>query len=111
MIHRDVKPSNILLDDNLVAKVADFGISKESPELQTHVSTHPAGTVGYFDPEYFTTQKLTTASDVYSFGVVLLELLTGQKVIDHVSRGEEYNLIKWVSNQLHRINSSRSTSY
>ncbi|KAG0620203.1 hypothetical protein M758_4G197700 [Ceratodon purpureus] len=100
VIHRDVKPSNILLDDNLVAKVADFGISKESPELHTHVSTHPAGTIGYFDPEYFTTQKLTTASDVYSYGVVLLELLTGQKVIDHVSRGEEYNLIKWVEPRL-----------
>ena len=51
----------------------------------------------YFDPEYFTTQKLTTASDVYSFGVVLLELVTGQKDIDHVSRGEEYDFIKWVS--------------
>jgi serine/threonine protein kinase len=51
----------------------------------------------YFDPEYFMTQKLTTASDVYSFGVVLLELVTGQKVFDHVSRGDECNLIKWVS--------------
>ncbi|KAG0632317.1 hypothetical protein M758_1G319300 [Ceratodon purpureus] len=100
VIHRDVKPTNILLDGNLVAKVADFGISKESLELHTHVSTNPAGTVGYFDPEYFTTQKLTTASDVYSFGVVLLELLTGQKVIDHVSRGEEYNLIKWVERRV-----------
>lgn len=70
-----------------------------SRQAHCHHIDHDVGPFRYFDPEYFTTQKLTTASDVYSFGVVLLELLTGQKVIDHVSRGEEYNLIKWVNDQ------------
>lgn len=97
VIHRDVKPTNILLDENLVAKLADFGVSKEPLELHPHVS---ASSVGYFDPDYFMTQKLTTASDVYGFGVVLLELVTGQKVFDHVSRGDECNLIKWVERRV-----------
>ncbi|KAG0625361.1 hypothetical protein M758_2G048800 [Ceratodon purpureus] len=94
VIHRDVKPSNILLDDNLTAKVADFGISRATDELATHVSTRPAGTAGYFDPQYFIRQQLTTASDVYGYGVVLLELVTGQRAIDR-ERTAEFNLVEW----------------
>ncbi|KAI5055830.1 hypothetical protein GOP47_0029351 [Adiantum capillus-veneris] len=101
VIHRDVKPSNILLDDNMVAKVSDFGISKANPEMDTHVSTRPAGTAGYLDPEYFLRRQLTTASDVYGYGVVLLELITGQLAIDH-KRLEDYNLVGWVKPKLVR---------
>lgn len=99
VIHRDVKPSNILLDENLVAKLADFGLSKVTPEFETHVSTMPAGTAGYIDPQYFLRRQLTTASDVYGYGVVLLELITGQKAID-VGRTEELNLIEWAKPRL-----------
>nr|APU94859.1 leucine-rich repeat receptor-like protein kinase [Pohlia nutans] len=95
VIHRDVKPTNILLDEHMVAKVADFGISKATFDFNTHVSTRPAGTAGYLDPEYFLRRQLTTASDVYGYGVLLLEIITGQQAIDH-SRKEEFNLIEWV---------------
>ncbi|KAG0616189.1 hypothetical protein M758_5G097300 [Ceratodon purpureus] len=95
VIHRDIKPTNILLDEHMVAKVADFGISKATFDFDTHVSTRPAGTAGYLDPEYFLRRQLTTASDVYGYGVLLLEIVTGQQAIDH-SRKEEFNLIEWV---------------
>ncbi|KAL7260625.1 hypothetical protein ACSBR1_006314 [Camellia fascicularis] len=95
IIHRDIKSSNILLDNNFEARVSDFGLAKLALDADTHVTTRVMGTFGYMAPEYASSGKLTEKSDVFSFGVVLLELITGRKPVDSSQPLGEESLVEW----------------
>ncbi|KAG0470604.1 hypothetical protein HPP92_017304 [Vanilla planifolia] len=101
VIHRDIKSSNILLFDDDMAKVADFDLSNQSPDMAARLhSTRVLGTFGYHAPEYAMTGQLSPKSDVYSFGVVLLELLTGRKPVDHTLPRGQQSLVTWAAPRL-----------
>ncbi|KAK0596618.1 hypothetical protein LWI29_017417 [Acer saccharum] len=101
IVHRDVKPTNILLNEKFQAKMADFGLSRIFPvESETHVSTIVAGTPGYLDPEYYKSNRLTEKSDVYSFGVVLLQIITSKPAIEKSEA--RTHIIEWVSFMLEK---------
>ncbi|MFS7938493.1 putative transferase, protein kinase RLK-Pelle-RKF3 family [Helianthus anomalus] len=85
IFHRDIKATNILLDSNMKALVADFGLAKQSRDGQSHMTTRIAGTYGYVAPEYALYGQLTEKSDVYSFGIIVLEIMSGRKVLEEVN--------------------------
>ncbi|KAM0951256.1 putative protein kinase RLK-Pelle-RLCK-V family [Dioscorea sansibarensis] len=96
VVHRDIKSSNILIDDDFNAKVSDFGLAKLLGAGKSHITTRVMGTFGYVAPEYANTGLLNEKSDIYSFGVLLLEAITGRDPVDYGRPTPEVNLVDWL---------------
>ncbi|KAK4769860.1 hypothetical protein SAY87_030392 [Trapa incisa] len=96
IVHRDIKSSNILIDDGFNAKISDFGLAKLLGSGESHVTTRVMGTFGYVAPEYANSGLLNEKSDIYSFGVLLLEALTGRDPVDYGRAADEVNLVEWL---------------
>jgi serine/threonine protein kinase len=100
IVHRDIKSSNILLNDKLEPRVSDFGLAKLLVDEDAHVTTVVAGTFGYLAPEYLQNGRATEKSDVYSFGVLLLELVTGKRPTDPIFVKRGLNVVGWMNTVL-----------
>ncbi|KAI0524732.1 hypothetical protein KFK09_004116 [Dendrobium nobile] len=96
VVHRDIKSSNILIDEEFNGKVSDFGLAKLLGSGKSHLTTRVMGTFGYVAPEYANTGLLNEKSDVYSFGVLLLEAVTGRDPVDYGRPANEVNLVEWI---------------